>query len=71
MRPAAELLECQPRLEKRTGCGMADILAEDGEGLPEREGLEGEDDLRPTLLRHPMNQLEVTSEQVLFHHIAW
>ena len=43
MSQGAELLEREPRFAKAAGCGMTDVLAEDGEGPPQGKGLEGKD----------------------------
>ena len=69
MRLGAKLLESQPSLIERTGCGGFDVFSEDGECFPQREGLESQDDLHVGLLCHLADKLEVAPQKSLLQYV--
>ena len=62
MRQATELFVGQAGLGEAAGGGMGDVLAEDGEGLPQCKGLEGQNNLCPTLSCHLGDEGEVATQ---------
>ena len=58
---AAELLFCQPCLPQGAGGGGVDVLAEDGERLPQGKGLEGQNDFDVGLVGHGGYQPQVVA----------
>ena len=58
-----ELFQREPGLVGAAGCGVADVLAEDGEGAPQGKGLEGKDNLGSAGLRHMADELEIAAQE--------
>ena len=66
-----ELLHGQSGLAERACRGGADVLAEDGERLPQGKGLEGQDDLHVGLSCHLADELQVASEPLFLYDVNW
>lgn len=49
---------------------MTDVLAEDGERLPERIRLEGKDDLDAGLFGHATDEFEIAAQQSLLEDVT-
>ena len=69
MRLGAKLLEGQAGLAERAGSSRRDILAEDGERLPQRKGLEGKNPFRIGAASNLANQCEVVPQPLFFNNI--
>lgn len=67
---AAELLARQARLVERAGRGGVYVFAEHGEGAPQRESLESEDDLGAALARHTAYERKVATQQTFLDYVA-
>ena len=65
----AKLLESQPSLIERTGCGGFDVFSEDGKCFPQRESLESQDDFHVGLLCHLADELEVAPQKSLLQYV--
>ena len=66
----AELLVSLPGFVGRRGSGVGDVFAEDGEGLPQGEGLEGEDELYVGLAGNVPDECEVLPQFVFFYEVV-
>ena len=69
MRLSAKLLEGQACLAKRAGSSRRDILAEDGERLPQGKGLESQYPFRIGAASNLANQCEVVPQPLFFYNI--
>ena len=67
----SELLETQPRLVEAARRRGRDVLAEDGERLPQSVGLESQDDLDACLPRHSAYQFEIKAQAALLEDVHW
>ena len=65
----AKLLQGQTGLAERAGCCAADVLAEDGERLPQGKGLEGKNPLRIGAAGNLTDKSEVAPQQRFFNDI--
>jgi hypothetical protein len=66
---AAELLEGQTGLIGRGRRGVADVLAEDREGLPKCKRLERQDDLSARTVGNVLNQSQVAPQFLFFYKV--
>ena len=64
-----KLVKGQTGLAQRTGCRAADVLAEDGERLPQRESLESQYPLRIGATGNLTDESEVAPQQRFFNDI--
>ena len=64
-----KLVKGQTGLAQRTGCRAADVLAEDGERLPQRESLESQYPFRIGAASNLTNQREVVPQPLFFNNI--
>lgn len=65
-----ELFEREACLTETTGCGMADILAENGERTPQGKSLEGKDNLHISRISDILDKLQVATEQGLLKKVV-
>ena len=65
----AKVLVAQAGLVERGGRRGVDILAEDGERLPQRKGLEGQNDLNISLVGHTLDKGKIAAQTGLLQHV--
>ena len=65
----SELFKGQTCLEERTSGGGADVLAEDGERLPQGIGFEGKDNLHSGLIGYSVDERQVTPQELFLQKI--
>ena len=65
----AKVLVAQAGLVERGGRRGVDILAEDGERLPQRKGLEGQNNLNISLVGHTLDKGKIAAQTGLLQHV--
>ena len=66
---AAEFLESQTCFIGRRSSGVADVLTEDREGLPQSKCFEGQDNLHASTVGYVLDQREIATQLLFFNKI--